>query len=120
VRAVDVAAHDDLQAGTGRPARLFGELKPDAVERDGVVRSDDTPFFFTQDLLEIDVTERHERPGRVGGWPREGGVVVGDEMLSQVGVGGLEGPHARMAQFIDEPILERAIEALAAPAGLGE
>jgi len=67
MRTVDVAAHDDMQAGTGRPAGLFGELQTDAVERHGVVLGDDTPVVFTQDLLEIDLTEWHERRSRVGG-----------------------------------------------------
>ena len=63
--------------------------------------------------------QSHER--RV--WIRRGGcelgIVVGHEAVAQIGVGGLDRGDARHAEFVDEPILQGAVEPLAAAAGLG-
>jgi hypothetical protein len=56
-----MAADEDAQAGTGRPAGLFGKLQAHAGEPDGVVLGDHALVFFAQDLVEVDVAERDER-----------------------------------------------------------
>ena len=60
VGAIEMPAHDHAQAGAGRPARLFGELQTRAREGDGVVLTDGTVFFLTEDLVEVDVAEGDE------------------------------------------------------------
>src|SRR5262245_12018004 len=118
VRAVEMPPDDDMPAGTARPAGLFGELQPDTVEHDGIVLAYDAPFFFAEDLLQVDRPEWDERRRGVGGRPCERGVVRRDELLPQIGVGRLEGVDPRAAEFVDEAILQGAIEPLAPPARL--
>ena len=118
--AIEMPPDGDPGSGTSRPPRLLGQLQVDGVEAHGVVGRDGALILFTQDLLEIDIAERHESGRRIGGWVAELRVVVGHEPLAQIGVGGLERGDAGQAQFIDEPVLQRAIEPLAAAAGLGE
>jgi hypothetical protein len=119
VRRVEMPAHDHAEAGAGRPARLLGELESQAREGHDVVEADDALSFLTQDLVEVHVAQWDERRGGVGGRPREGGVVVRNELLAEIRVGGVQGRDVRPAELIDEAILQRAIEALAAPARLG-
>ena len=114
-----MAAHEDAPPGTGGLARLFADLQADAVEGHGVVGRDRTLFFFAEDLLESDGAEGHECRGGIGRRPGEGGVVVGDETVAQIGVGGVDRGDAREAQFVDEAILQGAVEAPPAAAGLG-
>ena len=116
VGAIVVPAHEEAPPGIGRLPGLFADLQADAVEGHGVIGRHRTLFLFAEDLVEIDGAEGHEGIGR---GPREGGVVVGDEALAQVGVGGVDGGDAGEAQFVDEAILQGAVEALAAAAGLG-
>jgi hypothetical protein len=118
VSAREMPTRDDAQAGAGRSAGLFGELEAGAGEGDGVVLADRARFFFAQDLIEVDGAERNERRGRVRRRSREEAVVLGDEVVAQIGVGGVERRDAGAPQLIDETILQRAIEALAAAAGL--
>lgn len=111
VTPVEVAADDDVQAGAGGPAGLLGELQAPAVDNDGVVRGDDTLLFHAQDLIEIDIAEGDEGRGWIGRGPGEGGVVVGDEVFPQIRVGGLRGGEAGQAEFVDEAVLQGAMEA---------
>jgi hypothetical protein len=106
------------RAGAGRPAGLLGQLQGHAIEAHDVIVSDDALLFLADDLLEIDVAEGNEGRRGIGRGAGEGGVVVGDEVLDEVRVGRVHGGDAGVAQFIDQPILEGAIEPLAAAAGL--
>ena len=117
--AIEMPADGDPSPGPGWPARLLRQLQADGVEAHGVVGGDDPLIFLAQDLVEIDIAERHEGGRRIGGRVAEPRVVVGHEPLAQIGIGGLERGDAGQAQFIDEPVLQRAIEPLAAAAGLG-
>jgi len=118
--AVDVAAHGDLEAGARPAARLLGHLQGDVVERDHVVLADRARFVLAEDGVEIDAVQGDEGARRIGGQARELVVIVRDEVLRQVGIGGRPRGDARQVQFVDEAALHGAVETLAAPAGLGE
>ena len=118
MRAVVVAANDDAPADARGAAGLFRQLQVDTVEADGVVGRDHALGLGAEDLIEIDVAERHKGRCGIRGGPGEGGVVVGDEPLAQIGVGGRGGGDAGQAKFVNEAVLQRAIEPLAPPAGL--
>ena len=114
-----MAAHGELEAGAGGTAGLFGDLQADTVEDDGVVLADHAGVGLAQDLVEIEGGEGDEGSGRVGRGSREGLVVVGEEAFAQIGIGGGgsgDGGHSRL---VDQAILQGAIEAFAAAAGLG-
>jgi hypothetical protein len=119
VDAGEVAAHGDSQAGAATAARLFGQLQSEAVEDDDVVAPDRARFLMAKQLIEIRVAQRGERTRRIGGRAGELGVVVGDELLAQVGIGRLEGGDARDAELVDQPSLQGAVQALDPTAGLG-
>src|SRR5438067_3743650 len=69
---------------------LLGQLQAHGVEAHGVVGGDGSLILLTQDLIEIDVAERHEGRRRIGRRVAEAGVVVGNEALAKIRVGGLE------------------------------
>jgi len=58
VGAVEVAAHDDAQAGAGRTPRLLGELEGQALETHHVVLADDARRLFAEELIEIDTASQ--------------------------------------------------------------
>ena len=91
-----------------------------ALEDDDIVEADGALFLMAQDESQVDGAERHEGRVRVRGRAGELGVVVGDEVFAQVGVGGLDGGDARHAELVDEPALQGAIEPLTPAAALGE
>ncbi len=117
--AIEVATDHHVQAGTGAAAALLVELQGHTVGRDDVVAPDDAFCLDTQDLLEIDATQGHEGRLAVGGRPPELGVEGGDKPGAQVAIGGGDRPDPSHAQLVDEAILQGAVDALAAPAGLG-
>jgi hypothetical protein len=109
----------DAKPRAAAPAALFVDLQEHAVERDGVVARDDTLFVMAQDLVEIVGADGDEGAGGIGGRAGEGGVVVREEVLVEIAVGGGDGVDARHAQFVDEAVLQRAVGAFTAAAGLG-
>src|SRR5262245_5203123 len=117
--AREIAADEDLEAGTGAPARLLGELQDHPVEPDGVIAGHGPGFLVTEDFGQIGVEQRDEGNGGVGGGAAELSVEGGQEAVAQVAVGGRQGADAGDAEFVDQAVLEGAIDALTAPAGLG-
>src|SRR5437899_1423293 len=79
VLAVEMAADEHVQPGAGTAAGLLGQLQRDEAGSDDVVAPDDALVFDTEDLIEIDATERHEGRRRVrgptsaGAWRRHDG-----------------------------------------------
>ena len=69
---------------------------------------------MAQDEIQIDGPERHKGRVRVRRRAGELGVLVGDELLAQVGIGGLHRGDARHTDLVDEPALQGAVEPLAA------
>jgi len=114
-----MAAHEDAEARTRGPAGLLGQLQVQARDADGVVRGDDARLSLAEELIEIDVPEGHKGRGRLGGRVGEGGVVVGHEARTHIGVRGGGRGDARQAQLIDEPILQGAVEPFASAPGRG-
>ena len=90
VGAIEVAADGDAEPRAGAAAGLLGELQGDALEDDDIVEADGALFLMAQDEIQIDGAERDEGRVRVRRRAGELGVVVGDEVLAQVGVGGLD------------------------------
>jgi hypothetical protein len=80
--AIEMPPDGDPGSGTRRPPRLLAQLQVDGVEADSVVGRDGALLLFAQNLLEIDIAERHERGGRIGGGVAELRVVVGHEPLA--------------------------------------
>src|SRR5438477_2229765 len=85
------------RSGTRRTTGLLGQLQAHGVEAHGVVGGDGSLILLTQDLIEIDVAERHEGRRRIGRRVAEAGVVVGNEALAKISVGGLERGDAGQA-----------------------
>ena len=116
----EVAAHPDAEPGAAAPPGLLGQLQGQALEAHDIVPADDPLVLLGQDVIEVDgVAEGHEGAGRIGRGAGELGVVVGDEVLAQIGVGRLERGDAGQAELVDEAALQGAIEPLDAAAGLG-
>jgi len=90
VLAVKMAVDAHAQAGAGAAAGLLGELQRHRVEHDDVVLPHGAVFGLAEDLVEIDVADGDEGGGGIGRRPRELFVVGGDEVVAQIGVGGLE------------------------------
>jgi hypothetical protein len=118
VRAIEMAAHDDARSCARRAPGLFGELQGDALEADDIVVTDDALVLLAQDAVEIDGADRHKGGSGIGGCAREASVVVGNEMLGEIGVGCLGGVDPGVTQFVHEAILQGAVETFAAAAGL--
>src|SRR5438093_7733597 len=82
-------------AHVGRPG-CFASCKR-TVSKLTVLSGDGSLILLTQDLIEIDVAERHEGRRRIGRRVAEAGVVVGNEALAKISVGGLERGDAGQA-----------------------
>src|SRR5438034_968206 len=119
VVAVEVTPHEDAQAGAGAPPGLLGDLPRHAIGRHDVVAADDALVLHAEDLIELDAPERHEGRARVCGRPAEFGIEAGQELLAQIAMGGGHGGDARQPEFVDETVLPRAVDPLAAAARLG-
>jgi len=97
---------------------LLGQLQGDVVQGDDIVFAHGALFLFAEDGVQIHAVQGHEGARGIGGRPRELVIVVGDEPLGQVGIGGGQGGDPREVEFVDEAPLHGPIEALAAAAGL--
>ena len=118
--AGEVAPHGDAQPRAAPPPRLLGELQGHGLEADDIVAADDALGLVGEELIEVHrVTQRDEGAGRIGRRAGELGVVVGEELLAQVGIGGLEGGVPREPELVDQAALEGAVEALDPAASLG-
>jgi hypothetical protein len=117
--AVEVTPNQDLQAGTGAPAALLGELQHHAAQPHGVIWADRARLFVTEDRLEVHSPERDKRRDRVSRGPAELRIEGGHELVPQVTVGGRQHPDAGHPQLVDQPVLQRAIDALAPAPRLG-
>ena len=116
--AIEVSADGDLPSDARTAAGLGEQLKAAPVERHRVVARDEPRFLVTEDLLEIDRPERDERRRGIGGGAAERRVVVRQKARAQVRIGVGQRRDLGDAQFIDQAVLERPIEPLAAPARL--
>ena len=116
--AVDIAPDGDAPAGPAGPAGLLGQLQGEVVQGDHIVFAHGALVLLAEDGVEVHAVQGHEGARGVGGGPRELLVVVGEKALHQVGIGGGERGDAREVQLVDEAPLHRAVEALAAAAGL--
>ena len=71
VAAIEVAAHEDWEAGAGAAAALLAELQDHTIQGYGVVPGDDAPLLMAEDGLELSRGDGHEgRCGSVGGRPK--------------------------------------------------
>ena len=77
VLPAQMAADEDVEAGTRAAPGLFGDLQRQVVTSDRVVLADHAPLFVTQDLLEVLVADGHPGRLRVAGRPTERFVVLG-------------------------------------------
>src|SRR4029453_6827735 len=116
---VEMAADEYAQAGAATPAPLLVDLQHHAIEHDGVIAGDGARFLVAEDLVQVMPAHRHEGAAGISRGAAEAGVVVGNEALAQIVVGGSEGPDLGDPQLVDETPLQGAVGALAAPAGLG-
>jgi hypothetical protein len=114
-----MAADGHAQAAARAPVALAIQLEYVAVERDGVIASDGALILVAEDLIEVDRTDRDERARGIRGRTAEGRVVVGHEMVPQIGVGRRQRGDLRDPERVDESILKCAIQPLAPAAGLG-
>src|SRR5262245_29222919 len=89
VLAVEVAADTDAEAGAGATPGLLGELQGHRVKDDDVVLAHGAVVRLAEDLVEIDVPDGDEGGGGIGGRPGELRVVGGEEVVAQIGIGGL-------------------------------
>src|SRR5258707_941394 len=119
VVAGEVPADEDAKAGAGAEARLFGQLEGHAIGGGDIVAAHDAFLLEAEHLLEVDAAERDKGGRRVGGRPTELVVEGGEEALPQVAVGGGHRGDAGEAEFVDEAILQGAVDALTAAAGRG-
>src|SRR5262249_60634182 len=115
VRAPERPSDRDPPPRTAPPAALLGDPQDKPIERDGVVPGHDALFFVAEDLVEIVSADGHEGRRGIRGRPAEPSVVAGDEVLAQIAIGGGYGPDPGDAEFVDEAILQRAADHLAAP-----
>jgi hypothetical protein len=65
--SIEVSANDDANASSGGPPRVLGQLQADRVEGHGVIGGDGAFVLLTEDLVQIDVAQRHEGCGRSAG-----------------------------------------------------
>lgn len=114
------AADGDAQARAGAAAGLFRDLEGDPIEPHDVILAHGALFFMAENLVEVHRAQRHEGAGGIGRGSGEGFVIRLDEVLAEIRVGGRKRGDACHAEFIDEAVLEGAVEALTAAAGLGE
>lgn len=119
VMAVEVAADEDPEPGTGAAAGLLGQLQGDEVSGHDVVAPDDALILDAEDLVEGDAPEGDERRGGIGGRPGELRIEGRQEAVAQVPVGGADGGDPDEPELVHEAALQGAIGALTAPPGLG-
>jgi hypothetical protein len=105
--AIEVAAHEDPESGTGPAARLLGKLQRHGLERDDIVGPDRALLLVAEHGVEVDARARDE--GRLGIRGRVGelGVVGGDELVAEIGVGRRHGGDPQPLPLLDEAVLER-------------
>jgi hypothetical protein len=115
---VQIPPDEHVQAGAGASSGLRGDLQDLAAEGDRIVRRDDAFLLVTEDLVKLGRRERHKGRRALAGRTRERGVVLRHEPLDQILIGGGDGGDARDTQFVDQPILKRSVEPLAAAARL--
>ena len=110
---------DALAGIVGRTGRATGQLQDATIESDGVVLGDLAPVLEDEDPIEPDVVGQRPPGGlRVEGGDREAGVVT-TQVLAQEGIGASPIDHAGQPKLHDEPVLERAPQALDPALGLG-
>lgn len=109
--AVEVPANGHTHSGTGETPGLLGDLQSHTIERDGVVFGDGALFLVAQDGREFGPGQRHERRVGVRRGARELDIVVRDELVVEVAVGAFDRGDACGAEFVDQPILDRAVGA---------
>ena len=110
----EMAPHDDPHAGAAAAPRLLRELQGHLLEHDDVVLPHGALLFMAEDAVEVDAVERDESAGGVGRRPRELVVVVGQEALAEVGIGGGHRGDTGPMELVEEPALQGSIEPLAA------
>src|SRR5882672_8189774 len=116
---VEVPANEYAQAGAAAAALLLVDLQHHAIEHERVVPGDGALFLVAEDLVQVLPAHRDEGAAGIGRGATEARIVVGDEALAQIAVGGGAGPDPGDPQLVDEAPLQRAVGALAPPAGLG-
>jgi hypothetical protein len=99
---VEGAPHEHLEAGAGAPAGLLGQWQDDAVERDRIVPAHHARLFVTEDLVQIEIADRHPRRFWIPRGVAEGRVVLRHDDVPQIGIRGREGRNARHAQLVDQ------------------
>ena len=114
----EMPAHDNAEGRAAPPAALLVDLQDHAVEAHGVVAGDDPLLFVTEDLIEIDAADGHKRAGGICRRTAKGGVVVREEALAQILVGGGHRADLGHSELVDEAALQRAVGPLAPAAGL--
>ena len=119
VAPIEMPADEHAQPGAAAAAALLVDLEDDLIEGDGVIAAHDPLLFVTEDLLQIVRADGDEGTGRIRRRPAKRAVVVGDEALGQVAIGGRHRANARDPQLVDQAALQGAVGALAAPARLG-
>jgi hypothetical protein len=100
---VEVAADEYAQAGAATPAPLLVDLQHHAIEHDGVIAGDAARFLVAEDLVQVMPAHRHEGAAGISRGAAEAGVVVGNEALAQIAVGGSEGPDPGDPQLTRRP-----------------
>src|SRR4029453_11085771 len=76
---VEMAADEDVQAGTGAAAGLLGQLERDEAGGDDVIAPDHALVLDAEDLLKVDAAEGDERRRGVRGQAGEFGGEEGGE-----------------------------------------
>jgi hypothetical protein len=119
VGAIEMPPGQDPQARAHAASGLLVDLHPYSLEARRVIGGHGALLLMAEDLVEVDAPQWHEGRGGIGGRPAEAGVVGGQESLAEIAVGDGQRAPAGDPELIDEPILEGAVEAFAAPPGLG-
>ncbi len=119
VLAGEVAPDRDAQPRAAAPPGLLGDLQGDPREAHDVVATHEPLAVLGQELIEVHrVAQGDEGAGGISGRVGELGVVIGDELIAQVGVGRLERSDSGHAELVHETALESAVQALDPAAGL--
>src|SRR2546428_4503376 len=116
---VQMAADEHAQAGAGSASGLLVELQTHLPEDHRVVLADGALLLVAEDLIQVDLAQRHESRSSLPWGMGKGLVVTRHEALPQIVIGVLERPDAGQPQLVDQAALHRAVHPLAAPPGLG-
>src|SRR2546428_3979349 len=81
--AVEMAAHEDAQAGTGAAARPLGDLERHAGGGDDIVPPDHAFFLDAEDLVEIGAADGHASRDGISPRPGVHGTVTGVETVAE-------------------------------------